>query len=51
MIKIRRLTWYWGNYIEVKAFPTGIDAADYELYDEEKHGWHHSEEHKVMEKR
>ncbi len=45
-MKIRRKTWYWGKFVYATELPTGIDAPDYELYDEAKHGWHHSEEAK-----
>ncbi len=44
MIRIRYKTWYWGNFILAMALPTGVDADSWEVYDEEKHGWHHSEE-------
>lgn len=47
MVKVRFHSWYWGNYClatnkEAKNLPTG-----FELYNEELHGWHNSEEFKL----
>jgi len=41
VIKVRMPTWYWGNYVTHHCVPSG-----FELYQEEKHGWIHSEEYK-----
>jgi hypothetical protein len=38
-------TWYWGNYVTTALPNTKI--SDYELYFEEKHGWHNAEEFKT----
>lgn len=44
-IKIRMLTWYWGNYV---TYPQGKPIPkDFELYEEDKHGWHLSEEYSM----
>jgi hypothetical protein len=43
-IKIRMHSWYWGNFCLFKmnqAIPK-----DFELYKEDIHGWHNSEEFK-----
>lgn len=46
--KVRFHTWYWGNYCTA---PAGIELPEgFELYDEEKHGWKNSEEHKAGKK-
>ena len=48
-IKVRFKDWYWGNYCmapENAVLPIG-----FEPYDEEKHGWHNSEEFKVYGKK
>lgn len=49
-VKIRRKTWYWGKFIEAPMLPNGKDADDWEPYEEEQHGWHHSEEAKEQNK-
>jgi hypothetical protein len=42
-IKVRHKNWYWGNYVIVEqAFP--MDP-DFEVYIEDRHGWHKSEEY------
>jgi hypothetical protein len=43
-MRIRYKTWYWGKFEVVKEMPTGQDAGDWEIYVEDKHGWHHSKE-------
>lgn len=49
-IKIRYKTWYWGKYILNGQYLDGnritLKDRDFEIYDEEKHGWHNSEEFK-----
>ncbi len=44
MQKLRIATWYWGNFVTRPLKHT--KRTDYELYNEEKHGWHRSEEFK-----
>jgi hypothetical protein len=50
MIKIRHKNWYWGKWIYAGTKLDGsiINFGDlgFELYVEELHGWHHSEEFK-----
>lgn len=48
-MKIRFKTWYWGNYEIADRLPEPWPGQepDWELYDEEKHGWHNSEEAKL----
>lgn len=48
-IKVRFHTWYWGNYC--MALPSAKLLEGFELYDEEKHGWHNSEEFKRGKKK
>lgn len=54
-IKIRLSSWYWGNYewsdspiCRKNGWKIGATCHGYifEEYNEEKHGWHHSEEFK-----
>lgn len=48
-IKIRMLTWYWGNFV---TFPTNKPIpSGFEKYTDEEHGWQHSEEFKKGQKR
>jgi hypothetical protein len=47
MERVRFKTWYWGKYClatnsEAKNLPK-----NFELYNEELHGWHNSEEYKT----
>ena len=62
MKKYRMPSWYWGNYCSQLENGKWIDnhgnflgesglfkSSDLELYNEEYHGWHHSEEHKKGE--
>lgn len=44
--KIRFRTWYWGNWIWEGESGYTLDQDGFELYEEEKHGWQHSEEAK-----
>lgn len=49
-VKIRLNTWYWGKYIyegqSLDGSKITLKSDNFELYDEEKHGWHNSEEYK-----
>lgn len=42
--QLRMKNWYWGKFVTEPLPNTSIE--DYELYVEEIHGWHHSEEFK-----
>lgn len=48
-IKLRYKTWYWGKYVlEGDKLDGSIitrDTDGFELYDEDQHGWHNSEEY------
>lgn len=55
--KYRYPNWYWGNYIQWQdrrwvnhngqTFPPmQVDLKEMEEYDEQRHGWHNSEEAK-----
>ncbi|GAB1376867.1 hypothetical protein MASR1M48_17190 [Lactococcus petauri] len=48
--KIRHKNWYWGKFIYdgqvLDNTRFTINSDEFEEYDEEKHGWHHSEEYK-----
>lgn len=50
-IKIRYKTWYWGNYVysgaTVDSSRVTLNSSGFELYDENTHGWHNSEEYKT----
>lgn len=48
--KIRLNTWYWGNWVYEGEHGFKLSEKGFELYDEEKHGWHHSEEYKNGQK-
>ena len=44
---VRYKTWYWGKFITiVEAKKIDPNLVDFEEYNEEKHGWHNSEEFK-----
>lgn len=49
-VKIRFHTWYWGKWTWSGTNFGGSVVTEktsgFELYDEEKHGWHHSLEYK-----
>lgn len=49
-VKLRYRTWYWGKWIWSGTKVSGVMVTEhttgFELYDENKHGWHHSEEYK-----
>jgi hypothetical protein len=50
VIKVRFITWYWGNFClatkkESEALPKG-----FEIYNEDLHGWKNSEEWKERKK-
>jgi len=49
-MKIRYKTWYWGKYVIEGENGFSINQEGFELYDEEKHGWQHSEEYKEWHK-
>ena len=46
--RIRYKTWYWGNWVwEGSSLDNSVvtlQTEGFEEYDEEKHGWHNSEE-------
>ena len=47
MTKYRYKTWYWGKFTTMKEIKSeGWNLKDFEVYDEELHGWHNSEEYK-----
>lgn len=50
LIKIRHKNWYWGKYIfsgeSLNSNRITLKDKDFEIYEEEKHGWHNSEEFK-----
>jgi len=45
-MKIRYKTWYWGKWVINGQLDLKLGDPDVELYIEEIHGWHHSEEYK-----
>lgn len=49
-IKIRYKNWYWGKFIfegdYLDSNRITLADKDFEIYDEEKHGWHNSEDFK-----
>lgn len=46
-MKFRTKTAYWGNYFtKAEVIKEGISEKDLEVYNEEDHGWHNSEEFK-----
>jgi len=50
-LKYRYKTWYWGKYTtisEIKKEKWNIN--DFEIYDEEIHGWHNSDEYKLEQR-
>lgn len=46
--KIRFRTWYWGNFVLEGEGGFTLEQDGFELYDEEKHGWHNSDEFKAV---
>lgn len=45
-MKIRYSTWYWGKWVLNGQLGLKLGDKNVELYIEELHGWHHSEEYK-----
>lgn len=44
--KVRFKTWYWSKWVYEGDLDLYLTNPDVELYIEEIHGWHHSEEFK-----
>jgi len=45
-MKIRYKTWYWSKWVLNGQLGLNLGDENVELYDEERHGWHNSEEYK-----
>ena len=46
--KIRFKTWYWGKWVYDGDEGFSLSQPGFELYDEDRHGWQHSEEYKQL---
>jgi hypothetical protein len=42
--RIRYHTWYWGKFVLEGTDGFSLEQDGFEVYDEERHGWHNSEE-------
>lgn len=49
--KIRHKNWYWGKWVYEGEHGFSIKDPDFELYDEETHGWTNSDEFKSIERK
>lgn len=49
-IKVRFKTWYWGNYCFASKKESENLPDDFEVYNEDLHGWKNSEEFKLYGK-
>lgn len=46
--KIRYKTWYWGKFVFNGEHGFSLKTEGFEIYNEETHGWHHSEEYRIQ---